>query len=75
MLSKSQIKDIKNDLRHLNKVYSVFKLQSIIKNLDEKSRTPYIQELLRTYLISEKVLITEEQIEKSKIKIKEVENA
>ena len=69
-MTKRNKKDIKNNLSHINAIYPVFKLKSIkeMKEVNDK----YIQSLLKSYIQDEHMLITDEQIQISLDKLKEL---
>lgn len=74
-LSNSQIKSRKNTLEHLNECFYVFKYESYRRGLDKTNYIPFIQEKLKSYLNTEGVLITKEQIERCKLNMKEYEGS
>lgn len=60
-LSPSEKKRIKNELKHINGCFNVFKLYCIKHEIQDEK---YIQLMLKNYLIDKNKLISENDIER-----------
>lgn len=61
---KRNTKSKKENLKHINGVYYVFKKYIIEKAIEDE--TPYIQLMLKNYLENKEMLIPDEEIETAK---------
>jgi hypothetical protein len=66
-------KEMKKHLSHINDCFPVFYYKALKEGYNENDYAPYVQVLLKSYLESDKILITQEQILKAKENINEIQ--